>query len=261
MFAAQIARAAAATVGCRFAPTVARCDAAVDDGGFEEGTFAGGASSSEPEATLRFRPPMIYENLAGTLRQGSVNNYDGFRVAVQKQVNLNTVVSHFYWVGSQAAPPIYQYRIILPFEDGKTINAATDMDFNIECELRAPLGRGANAKTNFAMHDQQGNTVSFDVDVTDESSATQFVYSPTAGSLAMSYMQSIGKSLLLGGEGQYTIKDNSVKMSFGATYDDKENLLAAQWDTSVSPPLSPFPLSLPTTIIGAGIRISRIAIP
>lgn len=42
----------------------------------------------------KIRTPMQYENLRGTMHQGSPNTFDGLRVAVQKQVNLNTVVSH-----------------------------------------------------------------------------------------------------------------------------------------------------------------------
>ena len=42
----------------------------------------------------KIRPPMQYEDLRGTLMGASVNPYDGFRFIVQKQVNLNTAVSH-----------------------------------------------------------------------------------------------------------------------------------------------------------------------
>ena len=42
----------------------------------------------------KIKTPIQFENLRGSLQQGSVNNYDGFRLAVQKTVNLNTVVSH-----------------------------------------------------------------------------------------------------------------------------------------------------------------------
>lgn len=43
---------------------------------------------------MKVKTPMQYENLRGTLMQGSVSSYDGFRMVVQKQVNLNTVVNH-----------------------------------------------------------------------------------------------------------------------------------------------------------------------
>ena len=43
---------------------------------------------------IKSKTPMQFENLKNTLNQGNVNVYDGFRVIVQKQVNLNTVVSH-----------------------------------------------------------------------------------------------------------------------------------------------------------------------
>lgn len=70
---------------------------------------------------------------------------------VQKQANLNTVVSHFYWLGSQqTGQPIYQYRVIMPFED-KVINVATDLDFNIEGEVKWPVNKDLSLKTNFAV--------------------------------------------------------------------------------------------------------------
>lgn len=40
------------------------------------------------------RTPIQFEDLKNTLNKGSVNTFDGFRVIVQKQLNLNTVVSH-----------------------------------------------------------------------------------------------------------------------------------------------------------------------
>lgn len=42
----------------------------------------------------KIKTPIQYENLKNSLQAGSVNTYDGFRFIVQKQVNLNTVVSH-----------------------------------------------------------------------------------------------------------------------------------------------------------------------
>lgn len=85
------------------------------------------------------------------MQQGTVNVYDGFRLIVQKQVNLNTVVSHFYWIGSQATgQSIYQYRIILPFEE-KLLNIASDLDFNIEGEVKLPLSEKISSKSNFVV--------------------------------------------------------------------------------------------------------------
>jgi len=40
------------------------------------------------------KTPIQFEDLRSTLNKGSVNTFDGFRVIVQKQLNLNTVVSH-----------------------------------------------------------------------------------------------------------------------------------------------------------------------
>lgn len=49
---------------------------------------------------------------------------------------------------SQIPVPIYQYRIILPFDD-KVINVATDMDFNVEGDIKAPITKNVLAKSSF----------------------------------------------------------------------------------------------------------------
>lgn len=92
-----------------------------------------------------------YDNVKNTFQQHAVSSFDGFRLIVQKQANMNTVVSHFYWLGSQATgQPIYQYRVILPFEE-RVINVATDMDFNIEGEVKYPFSSRLASKTTFAV--------------------------------------------------------------------------------------------------------------
>ena len=59
----------------------------------------------------------------------------------------NTTLS--YWMGASQIPvPIYQYRIILPFDD-KVINVATDMDFNVEGDIKAPITKNVLAKSSF----------------------------------------------------------------------------------------------------------------
>lgn len=42
----------------------------------------------------KIKTPMQFENLKGQLQQGAVHSFDGFRAAVQKNINLNTYVSH-----------------------------------------------------------------------------------------------------------------------------------------------------------------------
>ena len=49
---------------------------------------------------------------------------------------------------AQMPLPIYQYRLVFPFDD-KMINVATDMDFNVEGELRTPITKNIVAKSNF----------------------------------------------------------------------------------------------------------------
>ena len=51
-------------------------------------------------------------------------------------------------MGSQSAPPIYQYRLVMSQED-KLVNIATDMDMNIEGEVKYPIRQNLGTKTKF----------------------------------------------------------------------------------------------------------------
>lgn len=57
-----------------------------------------------------------------------------------------------YWIGSQnTGNPIYQYRVILPLADDKVVNVGTDLDFNVECEVKVPVTSNILAKTSFTV--------------------------------------------------------------------------------------------------------------
>lgn len=92
---------------------------------------------------------MQYENMKQTLDMGSVNTYDGVRFIVQKNLNLNSAVSHFFWTGSQMIPrPMYQLRVMTA-SDKLSASVSTDPDFNMECSVTAPLNSGYSVKCNF----------------------------------------------------------------------------------------------------------------
>jgi hypothetical protein len=57
---------------------------------------------------------------------------------------------HSYWLGSQGTPTIYQYRVILPYDE-KLVNVATDADFNVEAEIKYPINDSLLAKSNFVV--------------------------------------------------------------------------------------------------------------
>jgi hypothetical protein len=50
----------------------------------------------------------------------------------------------------QMQQPMYQYRIILPYDD-KIVNVATDMDFNVEGEAKGPIAKNTTAKSSFVV--------------------------------------------------------------------------------------------------------------
>lgn len=53
---------------------------------------------------------------------------------------------------TQMQAPIYQYRIILPFDE-QVINVATDMDFNLDGEIRTPITKNISAKSSFVVRE------------------------------------------------------------------------------------------------------------
>lgn len=52
------------------------------------------ADALREDNKLKYSTPLQFENIKNVIGQGSVNTYDGFRLIVQKQLNLNTIVSH-----------------------------------------------------------------------------------------------------------------------------------------------------------------------
>jgi len=66
---------------------------------------------------------------------------------------VNFLIS--YWIGSQlTGQQIYQYRLILPFDDGKLINVATNVDLSsVEGEIKIPINSNLNAKATFVVGD------------------------------------------------------------------------------------------------------------
>jgi hypothetical protein len=46
---------------------------------------------------------------------------------------------------------LYQYRVILPVDDDKTVNVATDLDFNVEGEVKWGITPNLLMKSNFAV--------------------------------------------------------------------------------------------------------------
>ena len=47
--------------------------------------------------------------------------------------------------------PLYQYRIVLPVDDDKAVNVATDLDFNVEGEVKWGITPNLLLKSNFAV--------------------------------------------------------------------------------------------------------------
>lgn len=75
---------------------LARCDTSSTDFSVDGGSLIEQANEAEAAARAKIRRPPQFENMRGVFGQAHVNSFDGFRCSVQKQINLNTVVSHLY---------------------------------------------------------------------------------------------------------------------------------------------------------------------
>lgn len=193
----------------------------------------------------QIKTPMQYENISNAVRGGQVNLYDGFRVAVQKQVNMQSVVTHFYWMGSKLNGPIYQYRVILVNDEGM-INAGTDLEFNNQIEIKYAVNKNLTTKCNINTieHPNQGpmNSMGFEVELTDNCSASQVTYSVggnEGNTFVTSYMQALNPYLSLGGSGKYYFNNKIFTTSFGGIFDYNNNVVVAQFDFNSSVSSSP----------------------
>lgn len=144
-----------------------------------------------------------------------------------------------YWVGSQNVPPMYQYRLVLPFEDGKVVNISTDVEFsNIDAEFKLPIDASRSAKINLSLP-QDGFQLSGEVELNDDSSTTQVIVTTTGPehTASLSHMQAITPALTLGGIGNYNSKSASISRGFAGVYNGGENTVTALWDNQVNSPL------------------------
>jgi hypothetical protein len=71
---------------------VAYCDAIKEDE--SQSSLIQQADDAAEKAKTKIKVPAQFENIKIIIQQSGVNSYDGFRFQVQKQINLNTVVSH-----------------------------------------------------------------------------------------------------------------------------------------------------------------------
>jgi hypothetical protein len=65
-----------------------------EDGANGGGVLVENADAARDEQKPKIKTPVQYLEIHDTLQRGAVHTFDGFRVQVQKQLNLNVVVSH-----------------------------------------------------------------------------------------------------------------------------------------------------------------------
>ena len=139
------------------------------------------------------KTPIQYDGLKYVFQSGLVGTFDGLRVQIGKQINLQAVSQTFFQIGSSTQGHVHQYRLILPITDDFVFDASQDLDFNTNFELRTTnILKGINAKGNYSLQsDQSGkafNSLGGSLEYTDKVSAAELTYNaqlsdPWAGSI------------------------------------------------------------------------------
>lgn len=176
----------------------------------------------------KIRTPPAYDDFLGIVSQGSVHTFDGMRLQVQKQVNLNSVVTHFFWLGSQAVgQPIYQYSLILVDEQDKMLKVSTDGDFNLETDGKFVLGCEGRlvGKFNAVISDQQGKKLDLETSYSGDNWIGQLLFGRPDNSLGLTYVQSLTPSISMGGKSLYDPAAGTIFNEFCGMYDDGEHMV------------------------------------
>ena len=108
------------------------------------------------------------------------------------------------------------------------------MDLNVEADIKYPLSENLTVKSNIAITEQK-KLIAGEAEYTDKNSASNFTVTHEGDyTLSLSRMQSITPAISLGAAAVYRPKGNSLSTAYLGLYDHEENVLQAQWDTSVS---------------------------
>ena len=199
--------------------------------------------SEENDAKLAAKPTMPYESIEGVLGSAYVDTFEGARMIVQKQVNLNTVVSHFYHLGMAQRPSFYRYSLILADPiDGTRLTVHTEDLQNISGDLNAQVNDSVGLKADFTMT-EKGNTYTTTCNVagTKCHSQVQFAFDPNSfggNMMSMAYMQGVTEKWTFGGQSMFIANKGVLINSFAGVYDDGDNCLAGQYGGGVRSILS-----------------------
>jgi hypothetical protein len=189
------------------------------------------ANAIRENSKPRIKTPPDFEACKNSFQYVQTNSYDGFRFIVQKQINLNSLVNHFFWTGAKQfeGGSFYQYRIILPLNDNTTvIDASSTMDADVSINVKQTLSPQLRLDCNIDLKSQQPKSVAFDLNYHDTNSTLTGQYVESAARVfGLSMTQAITPEVTLGASALLNWKKSSLVKSFYAAYDKDENAFSA----------------------------------
>jgi len=195
----------------------------------------------DEQATKLVKPVVSYEDVENSFHSTYVDTFEGMRMIVQKQVNMNTAVSHFYWIGSSQVPPYYHYTLTLVDQISGAHCRAQTQDFaSVTGALGAKISDKVEVSSDYGLT-EKGNTYTATVNLKglgDSKShvSLQNAFDPSfAGVMfSASFMQNVYKNCSFGGQSMYIAHQGVLVNSYAGMYDDGENCFAVQQGGAVS---------------------------
>jgi len=195
----------------------------------------------DEQATKLVKPIISYEDVENSFQATYVDTFEGMRMIVQKQVNMNTAVSHFYWIGSSQVPPYYHYTLTLVDQlSGAHCRAQTQDFTSVTGALGAKINDKIEVSSDYGLT-EKGNTYTATMNLKglgDSRShiSLQNAFDPSyAGAMfSAAFMQNVSKTLSFGGQSMFIAHQGVLVNSFAGIYDDGENCFAVQQGGAVS---------------------------
>jgi hypothetical protein len=182
----------------------------------------------------KIKTPADFDSCKNSFHYTSTNSYDGFRFIVQKQINLNSLVNHFYWTGASQfqGGSYYQYRIILPLNDSTTvIDASSTMDAEVSVNVKQTLSPQMRLDSQIELKSQQPKSIAFDLNYNDDNSTMTGYYKESSNrEVGFAMTQSVTPEVTVGASAMFNVTKLSLSKSFYAAYDKDENQVSAFLD-------------------------------
>jgi len=189
---------------------------------------AGAQADQMMEDAKKIKQVMLIEDFKRSAdRLADVSTFDGFRLVVMRNINMNAAVQHMFWLGTTMLPSgassMYNYTTILG-DERSSLQLTADPSLNINGEARTLLSPEWTAKLAYSLAAEAPNNVVFlDLDYTGETMTTSFRAGYQGGAtLQAGFMQAITPQLVVGAQGAMQPSKGVMTQAFCGRYESDD---------------------------------------